>query len=534
MKNKVVFFGEADYGKTTLIGYTLSIAENLDMDKTERRLKEKLGINYDEGILYSSLINENYLQSNTTTESSFSNLSDNPGVLEGEKIIKNNEDESVTKTTRIIGQKVEVTTTVHKKGNLSRFNTQVRGIRNISIDGIDIVAVDTPGHVSYLSEREAGMSLGDVGVFCLAIDKVLSEDFSEASFRFANLWRTYHKNSKFICLLTMCDLKEYSEEAYNTACNKIHQYSKSVDIEEIDLPFGESMAVTKREDEITAIIPVAVEYRKRQGVNILEPSDKTPWYHGPVLIDAIRSMINEIRKEKSVLIPQNTLVYVDKEIGITRTRAGKVWRVVVQNGSIGVDDKIKFCNVSIAGMQGVYDVVAEVKSIHAEHHISEGIKEVQRANKGEIVSINIRNCYVNNRRIDKGDIKVNRETIIYSADEATEKLNEFYIRLPNIDLELKLLDIGQDVLIRWFGDRITAKIVGFPDDLDGIYVRVSGNPLSIPTDFGFRNLSELKETQLSLQKGVDNFYKKEGNFHYITGEFVFSRSKLIHSQSGGL
>ena len=41
MKNKVVFFGEADYGKTTLIGYMLSKAENINMDRVERRIKEK-------------------------------------------------------------------------------------------------------------------------------------------------------------------------------------------------------------------------------------------------------------------------------------------------------------------------------------------------------------------------------------------------------------------------------------------------------------------------------------------------------------
>lgn len=52
MKNKVVFFGEADYGKTTVIGYILSVAENLNMDKIDMRLQEKLGKKYDEGLLF--------------------------------------------------------------------------------------------------------------------------------------------------------------------------------------------------------------------------------------------------------------------------------------------------------------------------------------------------------------------------------------------------------------------------------------------------------------------------------------------------
>ena len=58
MKGQIRIFGEADYGKTTLVGYLLSRAENLDMDKVEDRLKAKFGSNYDEGLLYSSLISE--------------------------------------------------------------------------------------------------------------------------------------------------------------------------------------------------------------------------------------------------------------------------------------------------------------------------------------------------------------------------------------------------------------------------------------------------------------------------------------------
>ena len=81
MKNKVVFFGEADYGKTTLVGYLLSKAENLDMDKVEKRVQAKLGSNYDEGLLYSSLINEDYLQSNTNSETETFDISDYPDAV---------------------------------------------------------------------------------------------------------------------------------------------------------------------------------------------------------------------------------------------------------------------------------------------------------------------------------------------------------------------------------------------------------------------------------------------------------------------
>lgn len=528
MKNKVVFFGEADYGKTTVIGYILSVAENLNMDKIDMRLREKLGKRYDEGLLYSSLINENYLQSNTTTETETYDISELPDAKEGTKVVRESEEESVIEITRIAGAKVEVTTIVHTKGLINRLNTRARGVRNISIDGVNIVAVDTPGHVLFLKEREIGMSLGDVGVFCLAIDKVLSDDFSEVLFRYTDLWRTYHVNRKFIYLLTMCDLCQYSEEDYNIACNKIRQFCKFVNVEHTEEAFGTSFVYTTREEDAAAIIPVAVEFKERNGVNITSLSDKTPWYQGPTLIEAIRSRIKELRAEMSTLIPQNLLVSVDKEIGKTRSRVGKVWRVVVRNGCIEVNDKIKLCRVSIDGMQGDHDVIAEVKSIHAEHHFSEGVKENQIANKDELVSINIKNCYVDGKRIDKGDIHVGRETVIYAADEETRNLNEFYIRVPNMDSEIELFDVGQDIVLLWFGKRLTAKIIGFSDDLDGIYVRmIEGVTLSVPVNFEFQNLNELKETRLSLQRRRDNAYQQgHNNFHYLHGEFVFSRSNV--------
>lgn len=535
MKNKVVFFGEADYGKTTVIGYMLSKAENLNMDKIEKRLQEKLGRNYDEGLLYSSVINEDYLQSNTTTEMNVLELSEIPDVKEGTKVIKDTEDESVIEITRIAGSKVEVTTITNTKGLVNRLNTRVRGVRNISIDDVNIVAVDTPGHVLFLKEREIGMSLGDVGVFCLAIDKVLSDDFSEVLFRYTDLWRTYHVNRKFIYLLTMCDLCQYSEEAYITACNKIRQFCKFVNVEHREEAFGTSFIYTTREEDAAAIIPVAVEFKERNGVNITSLSDKTSWYHGPTLIEAIRARVKELRTEMSSLIPQNMLVSVDKEIGKTRSHVGKVWRIAVRNGSVEVNDKIKLCRVAIEGMQGIYDVTAEVRSIHAEHHFSEGVKEKQIANKDELVSINIRNCYVNGKRVDKGDIRVGRETVIYSANEETTNLNVFYIRVPNMDSEIELFDVGQDIVLLWFGKRLTAKIIGFPDDLDGIYVRlIEGITLSIPVDFEFQNLNELKETRLSLQRRGDNAYQQgHNNFHYLYGEFVFSRSGMSEYVSIG-
>lgn len=59
---------------------------------------------------------------------------------------------------------------------------------------------------------------------------------------------------------------------------------------------------------------------------------------------------------------------------------------------------------------------------------------------------------------------------------------------------------------------------------------IEGITLSVPVNFEFQNLNELKETRLSLQRRRDNAYQQgHNNFHYLHGEFVFSRSSIAES-----
>lgn len=244
MNSKVVLFGEADYGKTTVIGYLYSITQNIDMDKYEREVSEKMGSRYKPDYLYPSLLDKNIPES-------------------------------------------------------GRINTIKHTIKNINGANIgsneNFTVIDTPGHQKYLPEREIGISLADIGVCCFAINEVLKNRFPNTLSEFSTLWFQFHKNKKMIYLLTKFDLLNYSENEYNKACFMINKFCKRIIAEYSDTVFGVDIITDIEEKDVAAIIPVAVDFRNKIGHNIVVRSGDTPWYKGPTLSEAVmRSVRNEI------------------------------------------------------------------------------------------------------------------------------------------------------------------------------------------------------------------------------------------------
>jgi len=105
MNPKVVIFGEADYGKSTIMGYLYAESENINMDKREKELIEKLGIkNYSSDILYSSLINTDIFKSKTEQNIEVKKVKDITNVTEGIKILKDNDDETIMQSTSVLSE----------------------------------------------------------------------------------------------------------------------------------------------------------------------------------------------------------------------------------------------------------------------------------------------------------------------------------------------------------------------------------------------------------------------------------------------
>jgi len=254
MNPNVVFFGDANYGKSTVIGRIYAENHNIDMDKVKETLYRKLGKDlYADDWLYPSLVNPQTIES----------------VRRGKKAASESHE-----------------------------------VRNIEIEFSGIPTktsfIDTPGQKEYDIDATVGMEMGNIGIFCLSIEKVLADNFNGDIFVRSDTFSEIHPNSKLIYLLTKFNLPlaGYKKSSYERACEKIIKHCRVVEVMKNEAPFGveiEERYITHERNDV-AIIPVAVEFdtKEKEGVNLFFRSAKTPWYSGLTLVEAVRNRVQEM------------------------------------------------------------------------------------------------------------------------------------------------------------------------------------------------------------------------------------------------
>jgi len=209
----------------------------------------------------------------------------------------------------------------------------------------------------------------------------------------------------------------------------------------------------------------------------------------------------------------NLLFSFDAEIDNPNSRAGKVWRIHMENGVLNVGDCIMIASVNISNTpkSEFFNVEAAVKSIHTEMDFAvEGIKETENARKGDIVGINIRDCYCGKRKIDKKDIKITKYSAGFSVAEQLNYHNEFYIRFVDCEKALIVKEL-QHITILWFGKMIPAKVIKFSDSIDAIHVKLLyDRKIPVP-----QNSDIIKKIVMRVED--------KGKTRYISGIFDFNR-----------
>ena len=215
--------------------------------------------------------------------------------------------------------------------------------------------------------------------------------------------------------------------------------------------------------------------------------------------------------------PDNLLFSIVKEIPAPKTKAGKVWRIHIVNGRLSVNDRITITSVIIKDYLGseFFNIDATIKSIHEEFDVSEGSLEAESAYKGSIVSINLKGCYADGKRIKKKDIEITKQSIGMAFDEKYTHRDKFYIRFINAEKAFDVIRVGQDILLLWFGKRISAKIMKISDSIEGMYIQVLDNrTLAIPECRAFREIDAIRSIKMHVEYG--------GRVWYISGTFDFN------------
>jgi bifunctional enzyme CysN/CysC len=145
--------------------------------------------------------------------------------------------------------------------------------RFFSTDVRKFIVADTPGHEQYTRNMVTGASTADVAVLMVDARKGILTQTRRHSYLVSLIGIR-----NVIVAINKMDLVDYSEKTYNAICDDYATFAKGLGI-----------------DNIT-YIPLSAF----KGDNITEPSEKTPWYHGPTLMGYLETVqVDDERLQKN-------------------------------------------------------------------------------------------------------------------------------------------------------------------------------------------------------------------------------------------
>ena len=135
--------------------------------------------------------------------------------------------------------------------------------RYFSTDRRKFIVADTPGHEQYTRNMVTGASTADVAVVLVDARRGILTQTRRHSFLVSLLGIR-----KVVLAVNKMDLVGYAEEVFGRIVDEYREFARHLQL-----------------DEVTAIPLSAL-----RGDNMLEPSDRTPWYHGPTLLGYLETV----------------------------------------------------------------------------------------------------------------------------------------------------------------------------------------------------------------------------------------------------
>lgn len=222
--------------------------------------------------------------------------------------------------------------------------------------------IDAPGHRDFIKNMITGTSQADVAILMIAspageFEAGISKEGQTREH--ALLSFTLGIRQMIVCLNKQ-DACNYSQDRYNEIKNELSDFLKKTGYNPANIPF----------------IPISGFH----GDNMLEKSDKTKWYKGPCLIEALNNITPPKRpSDKPLRLP---LQDVYKIGGIGTVPVGRV-----ETGILKPNMNVTFapCNVQ-----------TDVKSVEMHH------EQLAEAFPGDNVGFNVKNVSV--KDIKRGNV----------------------------------------------------------------------------------------------------------------------------------
>ncbi len=233
--------------------------------------------------------------------------------------------------------------------------------KKFETDSKYITIVDCPGHRDFVKNMITGASQADAAVLVVAVNDGIMPQTQEHVF----LSRTLGIQQLAV-LINKMDTVNYSQEKFNAIKAEVEKLIRTVGF--------------KVED--TKFIPASAF----NGDNIVTKSDKTPWYTGPSLLEAVDSFKEPDKPtDKPLRLPIQDVYTIT---GVGTVPVGRVETGIMKKGDTVVFEPAS----TVFGKQ----IAGEVKTIEMHH------ETLDQALPGDNVGFNVRGVGKND--IKRGDV----------------------------------------------------------------------------------------------------------------------------------
>lgn len=227
--------------------------------------------------------------------------------------------------------------------------------RKFNTQKYEVTIVDCPGHRDFIKNMITGASQADAAILVVDVVDCVQAQTKEHVF----LSRTLGINQLIVAINKM-DRVNYDQQAYEKCKEQVAKLIQLVGYKPSEVPF----------------IPVSAY----NGDNVLKKSDKTPWYDGVTIFEAIDQL-----KPPEKLVDKPLRIPIQDVYSISGVGTVPVGRV--ESGVLKVGDKVIFNPAGVTG---------EVKSIEMHH------EAIPQAEPGDNIGFNVRGVSKNDIR--RGDV----------------------------------------------------------------------------------------------------------------------------------
>ena len=245
--------------------------------------------------------------------------------------------------------------------------------KEFKTDKFYFTIIDAPGHRDFVKNMITGASQADAAVLVVDVNDGVQPQTKEHAF----LSRTLGIKQLVVAINKM-DAANFDEAKYNETKGAVETLLKTIGYDVTKIPFIPTSAYAD--------------------ANVTVKSDKTGWYKGPMLIEALNALtVPEKPTNKPLRLPVQDVYTIT---GIGTVPVGRV-----ETGLLKIGQNVV---VSPSGAKG------EVKTIEMHH------QQMQEAGPGDNVGFNVRG-------LGKKDVK--RGDVIGSADSPPTVAKEFVAQI---------------------------------------------------------------------------------------------------------